>query len=318
MFHPRHLRPAPGRGPAAAAPARAVPVRAAAPSRSRLVAACMPSRTRCWCTSAWPSSIRPAARSRCVSADGALVLAVNGEIYNHRELQDGLAQPYAFHDRLRLRGRSTRCIARAAPAAFATDSTASSRSRCGMRRRGACVIARDRIGVCPLYWGHDADGRLWVASEMKALVRVCADVAAFPPGHWYDSATGELVRLLRARRGATTTRRRAWKCRRRELREALRSRRASPADERRALRRAAVRRAGLFAGRGVRRALRAPPRRGRRHAAKPGGRACIRFAIGLDGFAGPRRRARSPPTRSARCTTASPTPSRKGWTRCPR
>ena len=57
------------------------------------------------------------------------------------------------------------------------------------------VIARDPLGVCPLYWGHDADGRLWVASEMKAIVRVCADVAVFPPGHWYDSATGELVRF---------------------------------------------------------------------------------------------------------------------------
>jgi asparagine synthetase B (glutamine-hydrolysing) len=56
------------------------------------------------------------------------------------------------------------------------------------------VIARDPIGVCPLYWGHDGDGRLWVASEMKALVRVCEDVSAFPPGHYYDSAVGELVR----------------------------------------------------------------------------------------------------------------------------
>ena len=47
------------------------------------------------------------------------------------------------------------------------------------------------MGICPLYWGHDADGRLWVASEMKSLVRVCDDVAAFPPGHVYDSATGD-------------------------------------------------------------------------------------------------------------------------------
>jgi len=56
------------------------------------------------------------------------------------------------------------------------------------------VIARDPIGVCPLYWGHDTQGRLCVASEMKALVGVCADVAPFPPGHVYDSADGELRR----------------------------------------------------------------------------------------------------------------------------
>src|SRR3546814_15309092 len=59
------------------------------------------------------------------------------------------------------------------------------------------MIARDPIGVCPLYWGHDGDGRLWVASEMKALVRLCDDVAKFPPGHWYDSDTGQLQRYYR-------------------------------------------------------------------------------------------------------------------------
>jgi len=56
------------------------------------------------------------------------------------------------------------------------------------------VIARDPVGVCPLYWGHDAQGRLCVASEMKALAGVCADVAPFPPGHVYDSASGTLTR----------------------------------------------------------------------------------------------------------------------------
>ncbi len=62
------------------------------------------------------------------------------------------------------------------------------------RAAGRFVIARDPMGVCPLYWGHDADGRVWVASEMKALVRVCDDVAQFPPGHYFDSADGQLHR----------------------------------------------------------------------------------------------------------------------------
>ena len=56
------------------------------------------------------------------------------------------------------------------------------------------LVARDPLGVCPLYWGHDAAGRLCVASEMKALAGVCADVTVFPPGHVYDSASGELRR----------------------------------------------------------------------------------------------------------------------------
>ena len=37
--------------------------------------------------------------------------------------------------------------------------------------RERAIIARDHIGICPLYWGHDVEGRLWVASEMKALSR---------------------------------------------------------------------------------------------------------------------------------------------------
>src|SRR5690606_34921937 len=54
------------------------------------------------------------------------------------------------------------------------------------------IIARDPIGVVPLYWGHDKQGRLCVASEMKSLSDTCADVAQFPPGHWYDSSTDTL------------------------------------------------------------------------------------------------------------------------------
>ena len=70
-------------------------------------------------TSAWPSSIRPAARSRCVRATATLVLAVNGEIYNHRELKRELAAAVRVPDRLGLRG-DQRAVPRAtAPAVLA-------------------------------------------------------------------------------------------------------------------------------------------------------------------------------------------------------
>lgn len=126
------------------------------------------------------------------SADGTLMLAVNGEIYNHRELERGLAQPYAFQTKsdcevinALYREHGPAGVARLNGIfAFALwDSSA---------RR--FVIARDPIGVCPLYWGHDSAGRVCVASEMKALVGVCADVATFPPGHYFDSSDGKLVR----------------------------------------------------------------------------------------------------------------------------
>lgn len=126
------------------------------------------------------------------SADGVLALAVNGEIYNHRELERGLAQPYEFLTgsdceviNALYREHGAAGIARLNGIfAFALWDSAARRF----------LIARDPIGVCPLYWGHDREGRLFVASEMKALVGVCADVSTFPPGHYFDSGVGELVR----------------------------------------------------------------------------------------------------------------------------
>lgn len=127
------------------------------------------------------------------SQDGDLALAVNGEIYNHRELKRELRQPYAFQ---------TESDCEIINALYREDEPAALLNRlngifafalwdAGSRR---ALIARDPIGVVPLYWGHDAQGRLRVASEMKALEGDCKDVAQFPPGHWYDSATGELTR----------------------------------------------------------------------------------------------------------------------------
>ncbi|KAF1718975.1 asparagine synthase B [Pseudoxanthomonas wuyuanensis] len=127
------------------------------------------------------------------SGDGRLALAVNGEIYNHRELKKELRQPYAFQT-----GSDCEVI----NALYLEDEPASFLNRLNGifafalwdQTRGRALIARDPIGVCPLYWGHDAQGRLRVASEMKSLVDTCADVAQFPPGHYYDSASGELVK----------------------------------------------------------------------------------------------------------------------------
>ena len=52
-------------------------------------------------------------------------------------------------------------------------------------RRNTYLIARDPIGVVPLYVGWDRQERLYVASEMKALVDVCERIKEFPPGHYF-------------------------------------------------------------------------------------------------------------------------------------
>lgn len=49
------------------------------------------------------------------------------------------------------------------------------------------IIARDHMGIIPLYFGRDANGYMWVASELKALHDVCVTFEDFLPGHYYDS-----------------------------------------------------------------------------------------------------------------------------------
>lgn len=130
-----------------------------------------------------------------LSADGLLALAVNGEIYNHRELRAGLTLPYDFQTasdceviNALWRQEGPELLARLNGIfAFALWDRAAQRA----------FVARDPLGVCPLYWGRDEHGQLLVASEMKALVGVCKSLEEFPAGSYYDSATGETVRYYR-------------------------------------------------------------------------------------------------------------------------
>ncbi|MBB4638880.1 asparagine synthase B [Longimicrobium terrae] len=120
---------------------------------------------------------------------GTHALAVNGEIYNHRELRESLAAPYPF---------ATESDCEVILALYAERGTEFIDQLEGMfafvlydADRDRYVIARDHMGIIPLYSGYDEHGNLHVASEMKALVPVCQTVAEFPPGHLWDSEVGE-------------------------------------------------------------------------------------------------------------------------------
>jgi asparagine synthase (glutamine-hydrolysing) len=129
------------------------------------------------------------------SRDGTLALAVNGEIYNHAELQRG--SDYDFTSRSDCEVINALYRDGGDPAVWVGRLNGIFAFALWDGARQHYLIARDPLGVCPLYWGHDAAGRLCVASEMKALVGVCADLAVFPPGHLYDSASGQLQRYYR-------------------------------------------------------------------------------------------------------------------------
>jgi len=120
------------------------------------------------------------------SSSGELVLAVNGEIYNHRGLRCLLRQPYTF-----ITGSDCEVInalyCEEEPGSFLNKLNGIFAFVLWDRVKHRALIARDPIGVCPLYWGHDRDGLLWVASEMKALVGMCPDIVPFPPGHFWSN-----------------------------------------------------------------------------------------------------------------------------------
>lgn len=120
------------------------------------------------------------------------VLAVNGEIYNHRDLERGLRTPYPF--RTKSDCEVLLALYEERGADFLEDVNGIFAFVLHDAARDRFVIARDPIGVMPLYTGRDEDGNLYVASEMKALVGVCRTIEDFPPGHVWDSDVGKPVR----------------------------------------------------------------------------------------------------------------------------
>lgn len=55
---------------------------------------------------------------------------------------------------------------------------------------GELILARDSLGVSPLYYGFTDDNRIGFASEVKALLEVTKDVKEFPPNTWFSTRTG--------------------------------------------------------------------------------------------------------------------------------
>jgi asparagine synthase (glutamine-hydrolysing) len=125
------------------------------------------------------------------SADGALALAVNGEIYNHRALRAATRRQYTYltdSDCEVING-----LYRKHGVDFLGGLNGIFAFALWDREARRYLVARDPLGVCPLYTGHDAAGRFYVASEMKALAGICDDVEVFPPGHYLDSRIGRAL-----------------------------------------------------------------------------------------------------------------------------
>ena len=120
------------------------------------------------------------------SPDQRQWLAVNGEIYNHQDLKKDLLLPYTF-----LTDSDCEVILplwKENGSGFLNLLNGIFAFVLFDREEKRWLIARDPIGVVPLYWGRDEHGNIMVASEVKALAGVCRSFQEFPAGHYWDSA----------------------------------------------------------------------------------------------------------------------------------
>ncbi|MEI6894192.1 MAG: asparagine synthase B [Colwellia sp.] len=122
--------------------------------------------------------------------DKTNVLAVNGEIYNHKALASDLNVDYTFQT-------ASDCeVILPLYEEFGADFVDKLQGMFAFilynEKDNSYLIARDHIGIIPLYTGYDSEGNFYVASEMKALMPICKTVSEFPPGHILDSRVGKL------------------------------------------------------------------------------------------------------------------------------
>lgn len=119
------------------------------------------------------------------SKDKKLVLAVNGEIYNHQELRKQLEGAYEFQTKSDC--EVILALYRKKGPEFIEDLNGIFGFALYDSENDTYLIARDHIGVIPLYIGWDKFGNFYVASELKALEGYCNKIELFLPGHyWYS------------------------------------------------------------------------------------------------------------------------------------
>lgn len=124
--------------------------------------------------------------------DKKVALAVNGEIYNHQQIRERLKGKYEFQT-----GSDCEVILalyREKGINFIEDLNGIFAFCLYDEENDTFLIARDHIGIIPLYIGYDYDGTVYVASELKALEGFCEKYEPFLPGYYYYSKEGKMRR----------------------------------------------------------------------------------------------------------------------------
>jgi asparagine synthase (glutamine-hydrolysing) len=126
------------------------------------------------------------------SSDKNLILAVNGEIYNHQELKKEL-QDYSFLTQSDC--EVILALYRKKGIDFIEDLNGIFAFALYDKENDCYLIARDHMGIIPLYMGWDKSGNFYVASELKALEGICNKIQEFLPGHYLFSKEGQEPKL---------------------------------------------------------------------------------------------------------------------------
>ncbi|WP_335964688.1 asparagine synthase B [Galbibacter sp. PAP.153] len=124
-----------------------------------------------------------------LSEDGKLILAANGEIYNHRELRKQFEGKYTFKTESDC--EVILALYKEKGADFIDEMNGIFGFAIYDTEKDEYFVARDHMGIIPLYIGWDKNGTFYVASELKALEGVCTKIQLFPPGHYLHSSDGE-------------------------------------------------------------------------------------------------------------------------------
>ncbi|WP_323788175.1 asparagine synthase B [Psychroserpens sp.] len=126
-----------------------------------------------------------------LSPDKTLILAANGEIYNHRELRKQFKATYEFQTESDC--EVILALYQEKGVHFVDELNGIFGFAIYDVEKDEYFIARDHMGIIPLYIGWDQNGTFYVASELKALEGVCTKIELFPPGHYMSSKDGKFV-----------------------------------------------------------------------------------------------------------------------------
>ena len=129
-------------------------------------------------------------RQPLFSEDGTLVLAVNGEIYNHKEIREQYDGKFNFQTESDC--EVILALYQDKGANFLEELNGIFAFALYDKTKNTYLIARDHMGIIPLYQGWDEFGQHYVASELKALEGICNKIEVFLPGHVYSSENGKI------------------------------------------------------------------------------------------------------------------------------